>query len=144
MTKNPDFKSYVSVQRWSSYWHQITEILDLQPATVLIIGCEDGIVGKFVGQYGINVSTFDLNPTLQPDYVGDVREIDKILNGKRFDVIVCCQVLEHIPYEHFEDILQKFSKLAKNVIISLPYAYSIYSITLNIPKLKLFNKRFSI
>jgi hypothetical protein len=116
-----DFDNYVSLPRWNSYWSQIAETMALKPQTVLIIGIGDNLVGEILLKRGIKVYTFDFDSTLKPDFVGDIRNIGTILNGKHFDVILCCQVLEHLPYDRFESILQKLKQITDNVIISLPY-----------------------
>jgi hypothetical protein len=116
-----DFGDYVDLPRWNSYWHQITETMALKPQTVLIIGVGDNIVGERLLKQGIKVYTFDFDSALKPDFVGDIRNIGTILDGKCFDVILCCQLLEHLPYENFEDILRQLKTLANNAIISLPH-----------------------
>ncbi|MDR1584381.1 MAG: class I SAM-dependent methyltransferase [Prevotellaceae bacterium] len=116
-----DFSKYVNLPRWNSYWHQIAETMVLKPQTVLVIGIGDNIVGEMLIKQGIKVYTFDFDSALKPDFVGDIRNIDTILDGKRFDVILCCQLLEHLPYENFENILSRLKTLADNVIISLPH-----------------------
>ena len=115
-----DFGKYLNLPRWNSYWHQITETMDLEPQTVLIVGVGDNIVGEILSKQGVKVYTFDFDSALQPDFVGDIRNIDTVLDGRHFDVILCCQVLEHLPYGNFEDILSRFKTLADNIIISLP------------------------
>jgi 2-polyprenyl-3-methyl-5-hydroxy-6-metoxy-1,4-benzoquinol methylase len=117
------FSSYVTIARWNSYWHQIKEVTAFNPKNILIIGAGDDIVGKILAmQEGIDVYTFDFDEALQPDFIGNITEIDTVLQGKHFDIILCCQVLEHLPYEKFEDILQKIKRVATIVIISLPYS----------------------
>jgi hypothetical protein len=117
-----DFGKYLSLPRWNSYWHQIAETIALNPQTILIVGVGDNIVGGILSKQGVKVYTFDFDSALQPDFCGDVRNIDRVLEGWHFDVILCCQVLEHLPYENFEDVLSRFKTLADNVIISLPHA----------------------
>ena len=119
-----DFNNYVSIQRWDSYYYQIKEVSRLYDVhTILLIGIGDSIVGNIFTNLGYKVTTFDFDKNHNPDIVGSVTEIDKIIKDK-FDCIVCCQVLEHIPFCEFENIMNNFSKIAtKNVIISLPYNF---------------------
>jgi hypothetical protein len=116
-----DFGCHVNLPRWNSYWHQIVETTMLNPENVLIIGMGDNIVGEILMRQGITVYTFDFDKTLHPDFVGNITEIDSILQGKHFDAVLCCQVLEHLPYDNFENILRKLKLCADNVIISLPH-----------------------
>jgi hypothetical protein len=117
-----NFSSYVALPRWNSYWHQINETMALNPENILIVGAGDNIVPKILTEQGISVYTFDFDKTLQPDFLGNITDIDSVLQGRRFDVILCCQVLEHLPYDNFENILRKLKQLADYVIISLPYS----------------------
>jgi 2-polyprenyl-3-methyl-5-hydroxy-6-metoxy-1,4-benzoquinol methylase len=131
-----DFQAYTDLPRWTSYWHQITETLALALKTVLIIGIGDNIVGKLLAAQGVQVYTFDFDKNLHPDFEGDVAEIDAVLRDKQFDVILCCQVLEHLPHDRFEAILQQLAQHAGHVIISLPYSAMKYKIELKLPVIK--------
>jgi hypothetical protein len=131
-----NFEDYADLDRWNSYWHQIAETLSFAPETVLIIGIGDNIVGNILTTFGIQVYTFDLDEKLHPDFVGNITEIDNVLNGKKFDLILCCQVLEHLPYDLFETILGKLKAIADNVIISLPYSAIKYKIEMKLPIIK--------
>lgn len=118
-----DFLSYVNENRWSSYYYQIKEVLasaGCKCNSLLIIGAGDGIVEKVLSNSDIVIHTFDFDESLNPTYVGDVKYIDRIVKQK-YDFVLCCQVLEHLPFELFEDILKSLSAIAeKKVIISLP------------------------
>ncbi|MDR0733165.1 MAG: class I SAM-dependent methyltransferase [Dysgonamonadaceae bacterium] len=131
-----NFQTYTDLPRWTSYWHQITETLALSPKTALIVGIGDDIVGRVLAEQGVQVYTFDFDKNLHPDFWGDVVEIDTVLRDKRFDVILCCQVLEHLPYDKFEPVLQQLQRHAKNVIISLPYSAIKYKIDVHLPIVK--------
>jgi hypothetical protein len=143
-----DFDKYVNLERWTSYWHQIVETMSFAPKTVLITGSGDNIVGKMLSAQAIKVYTFDFDKDLHPDFVGNIIDIDSIINkaliagnlttggGGKFDVILCCQLLEHLPYNMFEDILQKLSRLTDNMIISLPNDALNFRIDIKLPRMK--------
>jgi 2-polyprenyl-3-methyl-5-hydroxy-6-metoxy-1,4-benzoquinol methylase len=131
-----NFQTYTDLPRWTSYWHQITETLALSPKTVLVIGVGDNIVGKLLSEQGVQIYTFDFDKNLHPDYEGNVAEIDAVLRDKQFDVILCCQVLEHLPYDKFENILQQLARHAGSVIISLPYSAMKYKFEVKLPLVK--------
>ena len=116
-----DFTKYVSVGRWCSYYHQICETIRLKPQNVLIIGIGDNIVGKVLSMQGIDVYTYDFDKELKPDFVGNVTDVDNMLQGKKFDVVLVCQMLEHLPYNQFEDTLKKLRLIGTYVIMSLPH-----------------------
>jgi ubiquinone/menaquinone biosynthesis C-methylase UbiE len=67
----------------------------------------------------LHVISLDINPHLEPDFVGDVRHLP--FEAGQFDVACAFEVLEHIPFSDFERSLQELSRVSKkNVIISLP------------------------
>jgi len=90
-----------------------------------------------------NYESMDINAELKPNHIGSV--LDMPFSDKKYDIVVCFQVLEHLPYENFEKALSELFRVAKrSVIISLPNARKI--LPLNIPKIckmKLVNWPFS-
>ena len=47
-----DFQTYTDLPRWTSYWHQITEMLALAPKTALVVGLGDNIVYEILTRVG--------------------------------------------------------------------------------------------
>lgn len=118
-----DFKTYLPLERWISYYHQISNLVDLRHSAnkskmkVLIIGVGDNIVPKVLTQLGFTVKTLDLDSSLKPDYLQALPDI-KI--KEKFDCILCSQVLEHINYKDVEESIKQFSKICNYLIISVP------------------------
>lgn len=126
------FDQYVTRQRWMSYHYQLKECVDSNSKSFLIIGKGDGIVPVILKQIlereqnhngegeEFIVDTFDYDEKLQPTYVGDVRKISEIVK-KKYDCVVCCQVLEHLPWECFAPILNEIQRICRHTfILSLP------------------------
>ena len=82
-----DFSKYTDIPRWLSYWHQIDETLKLEPRSVLVIGIGDGAVMRLLKDYVTDIKTFDIDPELNPSFLGNISEIDQIVTNK-FDVIL--------------------------------------------------------
>lgn len=134
------FSKYVDKGRFSCYWHQISEVTEQKPESLLIIGPGDGIVPTIIREHacsGIKVSTFDFDPSLKPDIYGDVREIGTKIEKDSFDCILCCQVLEHIPYEDFLAVLKALVEIAPTLVISIPCQYRKLGFTLTLPRINL-------
>lgn len=131
------FERYVTPERWNSYWHQVVEALQDNPLKVLVIGVGDGIVPLVLKSTGIEVKTLDIDVALQPDYVGHINDIDSIVNSNEFDVVLCCQVLEHLPFNVFETCINKLVKIARHkVVLSLPYNHRVlFYIAFKLPKI---------
>lgn len=78
---------YDSKERWISYWHQINEIIKLNPKRVLEIGIGNSFVSKYLKERKLNIVTLDIDSRLNPDVVGSVLNIP--LKDNSFDVIAC-------------------------------------------------------
>lgn len=110
-------ESYNCTTRFISYKNQIDLVKSFNPKSVLEIGIGNGLVTNYLRSCNISVVTFDFDKSLCPDFIGDVRNINL---KERFDVILCCQTLEHIPYEDLDNVLKRLSKISNNLIISVP------------------------
>jgi len=131
-----DFMRYAAKPRFCSYWHQISEVAALAPKTLLVIGKGDGIVTDIIRRAceGIRITTFDYDASLSPDIVGDICTIGETVQD-HFDCILCCQVLEHVEYKHFSDILRQLATLSDHVVMSIPCQCRTFGIQLDLPKL---------
>lgn len=115
-----DFNKYVDIPRWNSYYHQINEVAKCKWETVLLIWVGDWIVVDVLKKIWKDVTTFDFDKNLNPDIVGDVTKIDEIVT-KKYDIVVCCQVLEHIPFEMFESTIKRIRNITnEKILLSLP------------------------
>jgi hypothetical protein len=129
------FERYDSKYRWINYWHQINEVLSTRAHKILEVGIGNSTVSDYLRRVGKDVTTIDIDPNLKPDYVGNVKELSKIFGENKFDLILCSEVLEHLPFEDFESTLNELWKVTKEyVVISLPYACIVF-FTLHIPKI---------
>ena len=112
---------YDDLSRFSSYYYQILWMIRLGPKTVLDIGIGNRTVSDYLKKQNIKVTTFDYDKRLNPDIIGDVRSLPK--NIGEYDAVMCCQVLEHLPYDDFELALSQMKNATKkHIILSLPYA----------------------
>lgn len=128
-----EFDRYVSKSRWASMWHQLDEVLSLQPDSVLEVGPGPGIFQSAAKQFGVSVETLDLDPELQPDYVAAADEMP--FADDRYDVVCAFQMLEHVPYEDALRIAQEMSRVAaRHIVISLPDSLTVWRYSLHIPK----------
>lgn len=119
-------EQYFKRKQFESLVSQLVEVVKLTPINVLEIGVGNGFVSSFLKSSGIKVTTFDINRNLNPDVIGNVIEIDKYFQPNSFDLILCAEVLEHIPFEYFELSLKKISIISSaNVLITLPRRHRI-------------------
>lgn len=141
-----NFWKYCDLDRWSSYWHQIKEILSLDPKDVLEIGVGEKVLSSYLtNNTEINYKSVDIADDLKPDIVAS---LDKLpLEDNSFDVVCAFEVLEHLPFEKFVNSLNELKRVSRSyVILSLPHWGRHFSISFRLPffkKIK-FQFKFSI
>jgi len=149
-----NFQSYNTKHRRFTYWHQISTILASDPKTVLEIGVGTGLVSSYLRSLGVEVTTVDINPSLKPNYVGSVLDLEEIVQEKKYDVVLCARVLHHLPYKSFPKAIEQISLVSsKAAVVTLPVddfrvyfmsrvtSSSIHTISIPIP---LFVKRLIV
>lgn len=140
------FLDYVDDRRWNSYFIQIKEIsksLIIGGGEILLVGIGDGIVPYLLKKIMPNsiVTTVDYDEDLAPDICCDIRELSKFVS-ERYDIIMCCQVLEHLKFEEIDKVMVEFTKcLVQNgkLILSLPDSGIPCAIRVILPKLHIRN-----
>lgn len=123
---------YNDRRRWMSYWHQISETLRLGPHTCLVVGDGERTVSDALARAGVEVVTCDVDPSLRPRVVGDVRHPP--FKDASFDVVLCAQVLEHLPFEDFTGCLGELRRITKRwAIVTLPQRGRSWEVVLWLP-----------
>jgi len=108
---------------------------------ILEIGKGNGFVSDFFKKAGFSFDTFDINENLEPDIQGNILELESLVVEK-YDVIVCCEVLEHMDFTYFEKSLEQMKKVTnKYIIMTLPNCQKNIGMNLQIrlPKRKVFS-----
>lgn len=120
---NYNQEHYDTFQRFGSYYYQIAFTRAAQPRTVLEIGMGNGLVTNYLRkQAGCKVTTCDFDAEMKPDVLADIREKLPIKSNSH-DVVIGCEILEHVPFKHVPGALAEFARIAKKrVVISIPYS----------------------
>ncbi|TAL50344.1 methyltransferase type 11 [Patescibacteria group bacterium] len=123
--ENVDYQSssYLSKSRWISYWYQINEVHQTTAnASVLEIGPGNNLVTGVLRGMGHQVKTVDRDWKTKPDYLTDVRQLSDTVQ-EQFDTVLCCEILEHLPFKDFEMVLLDLRKVSReHLIVTLPYS----------------------
>lgn len=139
------FDAKVSKSRFIMSYYQCRDVLNLNPKSILIVGVGSGLEGYYFKKLGLKVVTVDFDPSLEPDYVADVRKMPEAITTDRFDVILCSHVLEYIPFKYFDEVLRNFSKFGKHLVLYLPPSVLQFRFNLAIqPYVSDFNLNFSL
>ena len=117
---------YFSDNQMTSMTKQIQYVHARRPKRVLEIGLGNGFVSSFLSSAGYDVTTMDINENLKPDVVGDITELDSYFENGAFDLVLCAEVLEHMPLADSLKALEKMSIVSsKHVIVTLPRSQKI-------------------
>lgn len=125
---------YLQNGRVFSYAHQLHAAIGFGPETVLEVGGGGGVVAAALRAAGIRATVADIQPQLRPGTVANVTDLP--FRTGAFDVALCCQVLEHLPFERFSDSVSELWRVCgMGLILSLPDATPHYEIRLRLPRL---------
>ena len=88
-----------------------------------------------------DVTTVDVDPEVKADVYAHV--MDMPFGQNSFDTVLCCQVLEHLPFRDFTKALKIFKRLSrKSAVISLPDVSRHIDFYINLPKVGKIHKSF--
>lgn len=112
---------YFSPEQWLSFCAQVDAVRRLSPRSVVEVGLGNGIVSLVLRHMGIQVTTVDINPALEPDLVASITDLAAAVPPDSCDVVLCAEVMEHLPYELFSQCLENLASVTKDrVLITLP------------------------
>lgn len=135
---------YFSNEQFESFSEQLRLVHSLNRQNILEIGIGNGIVADFLRKAGFNVTTVDINPNLSPDIVGSVTDLKDILQNTKFDVILCAEVLEHLPFDQFEQVISNMAETTREyAILTLPRCQKVIfdiQFSIKVPKLPCIKK----
>jgi hypothetical protein len=125
-----------SFRRLHSYRYQLIYALRSQPRTALLIGKGDGLVMDLLRRARVEVTTVDIDPTLAPDVVASVEDMP--LPADAFDVTLCCEVLEHLPFDRFRVCLEELRRVTRgHLVVSVPDLRRFLRFRLQVPRVDL-------
>src|SRR3989338_8595699 len=127
--------TYINKDRWVSYFWQTRLIRNLiKKGEVLEVGVGNKIVADFLWTT-YKVTTVDIDSNLNPEHVGSVENLN-FLPSNKFDVVLCAEVLEHLPFEKFATSLSELKRVSKKyIVISLPYWGYTFGCKIKLPLL---------
>jgi len=127
-------EKYVDKDRFVSYFWQNQLVRKLKNIkNILEIGAGNNIVHSILQKQGYSVKTLDINEKLSPDFSGSVCDMHGV-PVNTFDIVLCAEVLEHLPFEDFIKSLNEIHRVTKKyAIISLPYWGYTFGIRFRLP-----------
>ena len=135
----PEKPHYRKTHYWSDlrvhgYSNQLAELYRLDPESALEIGMADGFMNEVVGRFTRHrLVSCDLDASLRPNVAGSVLQLP--FGRNEFDLVMCCQVLEHIPFTEFVPALQELRRVARRaILLSVPDVRMYFALRLRLPR----------
>lgn len=127
------FNKYAFEGRFVSYYWQLKEVLAQKPSSVLEVGVGDRVFGSFIkNNTAISYTSVDIAEDLRPDVVGSIRTLP--FADRSFDVVCAFEVLEHLPFEQFDQVVSELCRVARtHVVISIPHFGPMLSFSFKTP-----------
>lgn len=104
------------------------------PQKILYVGKGTGIAPYLLSRCpgDSEIITMDIEEKFEPDLIGSVLDIP--LENNAVDVTLCCQVLEHLPFENFAPALCQMHRVTRDrLILSLPDRRLYFGAKVKIP-----------
>ena len=104
---------YYSEKRITHQWLQVDLLKSLSVQSVLEVGPYLGLVTAMAASAGYDVTTLDVESHSQG--IGSERHIQANVREvapeqiQGFDAILCCETLEHIPWEKIDAVLRRLA-----------------------------------
>jgi len=118
-------RPYQRDEEWLRFFGSVADRImrDIRPCTVLDVGCAMGFLVEALRQrgaeaFGVDVSEYaiqNVHPAIQPYcWLGSVTEPFP----QRYDLIVCVEVLEHLPHREAEQAVENLCRHSDDVLFS--------------------------
>ena len=115
-------EKYFSIPQLCSFAHQLNFIYSMRPQSVIEIGIGNGFVATYLRRAGLPVVTADINPALEPDICAPLCNVQEHIDSP-LDLVVCCEVLEHMPLNELDANLDYLRDLGDRLFLTLPNSY---------------------
>lgn len=131
---------------WYRYLFLIKEVIHCEPENLLEIGVGSKVVENILKDKVKNYITMDINPNLNPNIVGDLRNFNSSLSGK-FNCVIYADVLEHMSFNDLKVNLKNIFEYLTDggvALITIPHQRKEILIISRFPGYKTFESNFSM
>ncbi len=127
---------YDDWDKWVTYYWSIRNVLDRRLESVLEVGVGSKVVSSVLRNNEVRLTTFDIDPNLEPDYVGSVTDLP--FGENTFDGVLCTEVLEHMPWEQTRQAIRELHRVTRKfAFVTVPHFTLSFAMLLRLPILQL-------
>jgi ubiquinone/menaquinone biosynthesis C-methylase UbiE len=113
-----DFENYLNKNRWINIWHQIDEVMSLQPKSLLEVGPGPGLLKAILEHFKRSQwKQWILIMKLKPNYVASADDLP--FDDNTYDCVCAFQMLEHLPYNQSLIAFEEMVRVAKKILLSV-------------------------
>jgi len=116
---------YERNEHWLAFFGQVADgiVRDLHPTSVLDAGCALGLLVEQLSLRGVDASGVDISEhaiSSAPDSVRDRVRVGSLTEPleRRFDLIVCVEVLEHVPAAEVDAAIANLCAASDRILLS--------------------------
>ena len=128
-----------SAEHWRLY-HKQAEVMQGHVKAgdrALEIGVGSGFTANYLRSKGVTVTTTDIDADKNPDIVANIVTYD--FGPLNLDHVLAFEVFEHIPYDRFEVVLGRLSRVCRHLYLSVPANERVWlRLNVKVPRLEPF------
>jgi len=110
---------YLSPKRLSSYGYQFKLAMETNSKSFLNVGSANFILKQLLEKQNRSVLDLDIDFLTKPDIIGALPFLP--FPDKSLDVVMCFQMLEHLPFNNLGSCIKEIKRIAKEyILLSLP------------------------
>lgn len=113
-------EAYFDIRQLMAQTMQIKLIHEMKPESIIEIGIGNGLTSSFFKNSGLEIVTADINSNLNPDICCSIYDLPNKLNDRKFDLVVCCEVLEHMPVDELDRNIAILKSIGRRLFLTLP------------------------
>ena len=125
------WKNQLNYSNFINAYYQYRDVQKCEGRNILIVGPGQGFDKEVLKWRGYQVTTFDIDDKLKPDFLGSVHDLSMFPDNS-FDILIASHVLEHLAEPYLDKALAEIHRVSKFAIIYLPVAGRHGKININL------------
>jgi hypothetical protein len=117
-----EWRTQLHLSNFVNTYYQYQDLQSLPDCRrVLIVGPGQRLDTTVLRWRGYSVTTYDIDPVLEPDVLGSVHDMSAF-SGWQFDAVIASHVLEHLPEPFLDQSIAELARVARHAVVYLPVA----------------------